>query len=554
MTVIGRLLYVQVIWGDELQEKAIDQWTREIPVIASRGKITDRNGVVLAGNADTYSVFVRKKALSSVEYTAQVIAKELGQDYSYVYKRLTETVSSEITMATHIPREQLNALLEYNLSGVYYARDNTRVYPYGDFMTQVLGFTSNDNMGQSGLELRYNKYLKGINGEILYETDIVGVEIDGFTPTYVPATDGMNIQLTIDYEIQEITERALEQAYEIQKPKSASALILDPSTGEILACSVKPSYDLNDVPRDDLELLNHLSRNTLITDSYEPGSTFKIITTAANIEEYLQGNPKAYSPTHIFNSSRYRYVGGQRVKCWSDHKNGKHSALDLAGALNNSCNPIFVDLALGLGTETMYKYMNKLNLGSVTGVDFNGEAQGMLLPSTAVKEVDLARIGFGQTVAVTAIQLAAAVGAIVNGGTYYTPHFVRQIYDKDGRIAEMILPQSKGRVISEKASRMVAEMLESVAAEGGGKQAYIEGYRVAGKTGTAQKYENGVIAAGKYVSSFVGCFPADNPKYLALVIVDEPEGEYYGSTVAAPYAKEIFEGIIKAKNIARSGE
>ena len=408
-------------------------------------------------------------------------------------------------------------------------------------------------MGQSGLELRYNKYLKGINGEVLYETDIVGVEIEGSVPTYVPATDGLNVQLTIDYEIQEIAERAMEQAYEIQKPKSAAALIMDPSTGEILACTVKPSFDLNAVPRDDLAALNALSRNTLLTDSYEPGSTFKIITTAANIEEYLQGNPKAYSPTHIFNSSRYRYVGGQRVKCWSDHKNGKHSALDLAGALNNSCNPIFVDLALALGTETMYKYMNMLNLGSVTGVDFNGEAQGMLLPSTAVKEVDLARIGFGQTVAVTAIQLAAAVSAIVNGGTYYTPHFVRQIYDKNGNVAEVILPQSKGRVISEKASEIVTGMLEKVVSEGGGKQAFIEGYRVAGKTGTAQKYENGVIAAGKYVSSFVGCFPADNPKYLALVVVDEPEGEYYGSTVAAPYAKEIFEVIIKAKNIARSG-
>ena len=549
--VIGRLFYVQVLWGEQLQEKAIDQWTREIPVVATRGKITDRNGVILADNADTYSVFARKKAIGDHEGTAKAIAKVLGLEESAVYKRLTETVSSEVTVATHVSREQAENLSKENLPGVYYSRDNTRVYPYGDFLTQVLGFTSDDNMGQSGLELRYNKYLKGINGEILYETDIVGVEIEGTTPTYRPATDGLNIRLTVDYEIQEIAESAMEEAYEIQKPKSAAVLIMDPGNGEILACSSKPSYDLNDVPRDDLTALNALSRNSLLSDSFEPGSTFKIVTAAANVEEYLNGNPKAFSEEHIFNSSRYRYVGGQRVKCWSNHANGKHSALNLQGALENSCNPIFVDIALSLGTETMYKYIEKLGFGSVTGVDFNGEAQGMILPSTAVKEVDLARIGFGQTVAVTGIQMAAAMSAIVNGGVYYTPHFVKGIYASDNLVAEVIAPQSKGRAISEQTSRIVTQMLEKVVVEGGGAQAYIEGYRVAGKTGTAQKYENGVIAAGKYVSSFIGCFPADDPQYLALVVIDEPEGEYYGSTVAAPYAKEIFEGIIKAKNIPR---
>lgn len=546
---IGRLLWVQVIRGEDLQEKAIDQWTREIPVIASRGKITDRNGVVLAENADTYTVFVRKSAVKDAQTTARALAETLALDYDYVYNRLTKTSSSEVTVARHAERDRLEALLERDLSGVYYSRDNKRVYPYGDFLTQVLGFTSDDNMGQSGLELRYNKYLKGIDGEILYETDIVGVEIEGSAPTYIPATDGLSVRLTVDFEIQEIAEQAMEKAYEVQKPKSAAALVLDPSTGEILACTVKPSFDLNNVPRDDLAALNALGRNTLLSDSFEPGSTFKIVTAAANVEEYLKGNPKAFSTEHVFNSSRYRYVAGQRVKCWSTHSNGKHSALNLAGALNNSCNPVFVDIALSLGTETMYEYMEKLNFGSVTGVDFNGEAQGMLLPSTAVKEVDLARIGFGQTVAVTGIQLASAAAAVVNGGVYYAPHFVSGIYATENLVAEVIPPQAKGRAISEEASRIVAGMLEDVVSEGSGKQAFIEGYRVGGKTGTAQKYENGVIAAGKYVSSFVGFFPANDPKYLALVIVDEPEGEYYGSTVAAPYAKEIFEGIIAAKGI-----
>jgi len=405
-----------------------------------------------------------------------------------------------------------------------------------------------DNMGQSGLELKYNKYLKGINGEILYETDIVGVEIFGSTQTYVPAVDGMSLRLTVDYEIQELAERAMEEAYKVQNPKSASVLVLDPSTGEILACCNKPSFDLNDVPRDDIALMNKLSRNTMIVDSFEPGSTFKIITSAANVEEYVKSNVAAFSPSHIFGSGRYRYVGGQKIKCWSNHAGGKHSNLNLAGALNNSCNPIFVDIALALGVDTMYDYIQKFNFGSVTGVDFNGEAQGMLLPASIVKDMDLARIGFGQTIAVTALQLAAATAAVVNGGNYYVPHLVKEVYSGVGT-AEMINPKLKTRVISEKASEIMREMLEGVVAEGSGKQAYIEGYRVGGKTGTAQKYENGIIAAGKYVSSFIGFFPADKPKYLALVIIDEPEGEYYGSTVAAPYAKEIFEGIIKLKNL-----
>lgn len=541
-------MYVQVIWGKTLQTKAIDQWTREIPITAMRGEITDRNGVVLATNSDTYSVFVRKKAVDDIDYTARKISESLKIDFSYVFNRLTGTISSEITVATHVEKEKLNTLLTHNLSGVYYSRDNTRVYPYGDLLSQVLGVTSVDNMGQSGLELKYNKYLKGINGEILYETDIVGVEIDGSSPTYIPATDGMSLRLTIDYEIQEIAERAMLEAYKVQKPKSASVIILDPNTGEILACVNKPSFNLNEVPRDDLELMNKLSRNTLIVDSFEPGSTFKIITSAINVEENLKGNKKAFSPTHIYNSGRYRYIGGQKIKCWSTHTNGKHSNLNLAQALNNSCNPIFVDIAVSIGTKTMYEYINKFNFGSVTGVDFGGEAQGMLLPSSIVKEMDLARIGFGQTIAVTALQLAAATSAVINGGNYYTPYFVKEIYTDSGT-AEIINPKLKNKVISEKASSIMREMLEGVVSEGSGKQAYIEGYKVGGKTGTAQKYENGIIASGKYVSSFIGFFPADKPKYLALVIIDEPTGEYYGSTVAAPYAKEIFEGIIKAKNL-----
>lgn len=540
---------MQVIWGEKLQEKAIDQWTREIPVIASRGKIVDANNVVLACNDDTYTVFARKRAVKDKEKVAQILSSVLEIDYDYVYNRLTKTVSSEVTIKKQVPKEKINKLLEYDFEGLYYSRDNSRIYPYGDFLSSVLGFTSTDGKGQSGLELYYDKYLSGLNGEILYETDIVGLEIEKGKASYVPATNGLNVKLTVDYDIQQLCESAMTEAMEIHQSKSASIIVLDPSTGAIKGLCTKPSLNLNEIPRDDLDALNSLSRNSLICDIYEPGSTFKILTAAANVEEYLQGNKKAFSPEHIYNSSRYRFIDGTRVKCWSNHQNGKHSALNLQGALNNSCNPIFVDIAMSLGKKTMYKYVSLYNFGNATGIDFNGEAQGMVLPESAVTTVDLARISFGQTVAVTGLQLALCVGATVNGGNYFSPYLVSEIYDDNGIVAEKIQPKLKNRVISEKASKMIASMLEGVVREGSGKQAYIENYLVGGKTGTAQKYENGVIAQGKYVASFVGFFPANDPKYLALVVIDEPKGSYYGSTVAAPYAKAVFQGIIDLKNI-----
>lgn len=547
--IFGRLFYVQVIRGRALQEKAIDQWTREIPVVAGRGKIVDANGVILADNADTYTVFVRKRAVNDIEKLSKTLSEILEIDYSYVHERLTKTVSSEVTIKKQVEKDKIDKLLSYNFDGVYYSRDNSRIYPYGEFLTSVMGFTSTDGKGQSGLEMYYDKYLSGINGEILYDTDIVGVETDNGKASYVPAVNGFNVKLTVDYEIQRLTESAMEEAMTVNNPKSACMLVLDVNTGGVLAMCNKPSFDLNNIPRDDLSLLNLLVRNNLVCDMYEPGSTFKVLTAAADIEEYVKGNKFAFSPTHVFNSSRYRYVDGQKIKCWSNHENGKHLGLNLQGALNNSCNPIFVDIALALGKETMYKYIELFNYGSVTGIDFGGEAQGMVLPVSSVKTVDLARIAFGQTIAVTGLQLAAATASAINGGKYYTPYIVSEIYTDDGIIAEKIPPKIKNRTISEKASETLRNMLEKVVSEGSGKQAYIEGYEVGGKTGTAQKYENGRIAQGKYVSSFVGFFPASSPKYLALVVIDEPEGQYYGSTVAAPYAKQVFEGIISLKNI-----
>lgn len=549
LCVLGRLFYVQVIWGEDLQKKALDQWTREIPIVAQRGVITDCNGVILVDNADTYSVFVRKRAVSDLQDLSHKLSTVLNIDYNYVYNRLTTTSSSEVTIKKQVSKRDIDRLLNLNLSGVYYSRDNSRNYPYNEFLTNVLGFTSTDGKGQSGLELYYDKYLSGIDGEILYQTDIVGVEIENSKAEYIPATNGLNLKLTIDYDVQQLCESAMEKAMQTHTPKSAQIIVMDPNCGAIRGLSSKPSYNLNEIPRDDLASLHSLSRNGVISDVYEPGSTFKVLTTAANIQEYLNGNPNAYSPSHVFSSSRFRYISGQKVKCWSDHKNGKHANLNIQGGLLNSCNPIFVDMAMSLGKEVMYKYIDLFNYSTVTGVDFNGEAQGMVIPKSAVLDVDLARISFGQTIAVTAIQLASATCSAINGGNYYKPYFVSSIYDNNGIIAQNFAPQIKNKVISTQASKILNSMLEKVVADGSGKQAYIEGYRVAGKTGTAQKYQNGIIASGKYVSSFVGYFPANDPKYLALVIIDEPVGQYYGSTVAAPYAKDVFEGIIKLKNM-----
>lgn len=540
---------MQVAWSGELAGRAIDQWTREIPVIAERGVITDRNGELLAGNATKFSVFARSNAVTDAEEAAQKLSAALNIPYETVLKKLTGKRASEVTVAKKTDKQAVEKLAELSLNGVYFSRDNDRTYPKSDFLSQVIGFTSSDNTGAAGIEKYYDSYLRGKDGEILYETDLVGIRLNGAAAAYKPAENGYNLRLTIDAGIQTAAETALGRVAQQYSPKSAECIVLDPDTFEILAMACTPSYDLNNVPRDDIPLLNALSRNRIVCDIYEPGSTFKVITSAANLEEWKKGNKAAFSPTHVFSSSRTRTVDGTTVKCWSNHANGKHSCQTLADALNNSCNPCFTDMALALGKETFYDYLGAFGFGKTTGLDFGGEASGMLLPETAVRNCDLARIGFGQTVAVSGIQLACAAASCVNGGYYYEPRLVKEIYASDGYVLQSNTPKLKSRTVSEETSRLLAGMLEGVVEKGSGKKTFIEGYRVGGKTGTAQKYEDGRIAAGKYVSSFVGFFPANAPKYLALVIIDEPQGAYYGSVVAAPCAKEIFSSIIELKNI-----
>ncbi len=544
---------MQVIWQEELVTRALDQWTREIPIVAKRGHIVDRNGVTLAENDSYYTVFARSNAVKDEEKTASALADALGVDGERIFNKLTSVKASEVTVARKVSKENVEKLVQRSLDGVYYSRDNSRVYPKGNALSQVIGFTSSDSTGTTGIEKYYDEYLKGTDGELLHETDLVGIELKGSVAAYREAEDGYNVRLTVDYGIQELVESALVRVSETYSPTSAECIVLDPNTFEVLAMANYPSYDLNEIPRDDIQTLNALSRNRIVCDIYEPGSTFKVITAAANIEEALQGNPKAFKENYVFPSSRTRAVDGTTVKCWSNHANGKHTNQRLAEALNNSCNPCFTDIALSLGKEKFYEYLSAFGFGKRTGLDFSGEAYGLLLAESAVRGCDLARIGFGQTIAVSGIQLACATAAAINGGYYYQPRLVKEIYADDGYVLKKLQPVLKNRTISEQASQKLATMLEGVVRDGSGKKAYIEGYAVGGKTGTAQKFENGRIAVGKYVSSFVGFFPASSPKYLALVIVDEPQGAYYGSVVAAPVAKEIFEGIISLKNIPPIG-
>lgn len=528
---------------------ALDQWMREIPIAAKRGKITDCNGVVLADNRTSYAVYVRARAVGDKVAAARTLASILSLDEEKVYARLSSSSASELTLARGVSKEKIVQLTACDIDGVYFSEDGTRVYPYGDHFCQALGFTSSDHVGLSGVEKYYDKYLSGKNGELLYETDLVGIELEGSVAAYVPAEDGLNVQLTVDSGIQTVAERAMKTVYEESRAKAVSCIVLDPQNFEILAMATAPSYDLNDPPRSDTASLNALSRNRLVCDIYEPGSTFKVITSAATVEEYLQGNPDALSPRYVFSSAGTRSVDGTTIKCWTKHTAGKHSNQTLAEALNNSCNPCFVDMALALGKETFYDYLKKFGFGKETGIDFGGEALGMLLPEGTVRDCDLARIGFGQTVAVTPLQLACAVGAAVNGGYYYTPRLAKRIYSDDRSTDRTFSSALKNRTVGEECSGMIAGMLEGVVRDGSGKKAYIPGYKVGGKTGTAQKYENGKIAPGKYISSFVGFFPSDRPQYLCLVVVDEPQGVYYGSAIAAPCAREIFQGIIDLKGL-----
>ena len=522
-----RLFVIQIINGKNLQSRATDQWTRDLAIVAPRGTIYDRTGSALAVSYTTYNVYVRAREVYQPSTTAHKLAQILGLPFEKVYPKVTNKSASEVLIKMQIEGETAEKIYKEGLSGVYLAENTDRYYTYGNLLTQVLGFTSIDGEGQTGIEAYYNSILKGKDGCSFVQSDLQGKEIGGSLRYYLPAEAGVDLTLTIDSKMQLIIEQTLEQIMTEQKAKIVSGVLLNAKNGEIFALSTKPSFDLNDVPRDDLEKLFDQSKTKVATDIYEPGSTFKILTVAAALEEGLTSlEDRFYCPG-------YRVIDGIRIKCW---RTIGHGSQTLKEAFANSCNCCFMDLALRLGKDKFYSYMTRFGLGQKTGIDATGEAGGMLMAKKLVKNVDLARMGFGHAIALTPLQLLSAVSVVVNGGNFNSPHLVSS---NNNSIKSKVRAESG--IISQKTSSTVNQLLE-FAENKTGKYTFVEGYNVGGKTGTAQKYkETGGIDQGKYISSFIGTYPADNPEYILFVMVDEPSaGAYYGSIVAAPYGKQIF--------------
>lgn len=535
-----RLFYIQVINAETLVKRAEEQWTRDLPINAKRGTIYDRNGVALALSYTSFNVYVRAIQVKDATKVTKLLTETFNLDYEKTYQKVTNRFVSESLIKLQAEEEDVLKLKQANLDGIYLSENTKRYYPYGDFLTQVLGYTTIDNIGQSGLELYYNKYLSGIDGYSYIQANIKGGELYNSLASYVPSISGNNLHLTIDYNIQKFAESAALEIMTNEKPKSATIIVMDAQTSEILAMTSKPSFNLNEIPRDNLSALNSMTKNLSLVDVYEPGSTFKVLTTAMALEE------GKVTPNDHFYDPGYRIVDGQKIKCWRLHGHGSQTMTD---GLCNSCNSVFVDLALRLGEDKMYSYFDKFGFGCTLNVDFPGESGGIIMQKEVAKKVDLARMGFGQAIATTPIQLVNSICCVLNGGTLMQPYFVDKITTSENTLIKQNSPLSVRQVVSEKTSDTIKMMFEEVIKKANGFNSFIPGYRVGGKTGTSQKYENGKIN-GKYVASFVGGFPADNPKYVCLVVVDEPSGAYYGSIVATPYAKKIFENIIEYKNIA----
>lgn len=536
----GRLFYIQIIDGIGLQTLALGQWMRDLPFRAERGDIVDRNGTVLASSQTSYTVYVRPNDLKEHDKVAKAIASATGADFDEVYKKVIKSGVSEVRVATGLTKNEMLAVSAYGFDGVYFAEDATRYYNYGNFATQLLGFTNADGVGQSGIEQYYDVYLKGTDGASYTQTDLIGRELDDNVTSYLAPIKGMTAKLTIDFKLQSFAEKAVNDAVLTYSPKSASCLMMKADTGEILAMASAPTFDLNDIPRNDLSLLLAGAKNLLVTDVYEPGSTFKILTSAIGIETGVIKD-SYYCPG-------YKVVDGQRIKCW---RSIGHGSQDFAHGIMNSCNCVFMDIALSAGTATMYDYFEKFGLMKKTGVDISGEGKGILLAEESVKTVDIARIGFGQAIAVTPLQLATAVASVINGGKLVTPYVLDSIYSEDGKLAYRNTPVVVNTTVSESTSAAMREYLYGVVEEGGGKNAYVEGYRIGGKTGTAQKYKDGAIDRGAYVSSFIGFTEINGERILCLMIVDEPQGYvYYGSIVAAPYVGQIFRSTFAYYDVA----
>lgn len=544
LIIIGKVFYIQVIDYDKLSNLASNLWSRNLTIGANRGKIITSDNVTIAGSTTTVSLVVIPNQIKDKEAVIKDLAKILEVSEDKISEHVNKHSSIEIIHpeGRQLPFEIADKISALNYEGVYLLKEGKRSYPYDNLFSHSLGYVGIDNQGLSGLELKYDEYLTGKSGAIKYFSDAKGNKLNK-SNVYVEPTSGLDLYLTIDYDIQSSVERELNNVMEKYNADGAWAIVMNPNNGEILALSSKPDFNPTNYKNYTTETIN---RNHAIWATYEPGSTFKIITLAASIEE---NTVDLLNDT--FHDSGSVSVEGARIKCW---RSGGHGTQTYLQVVQNSCNPGFVSLGNKLGKEKLFKYINEFGFGSKTGIDLNGESSGILFNLNNVGPVELATTAFGQGISVTAIQQITAVSAAINGGTLYQPYVVKRIVEPNtNEIIKEVKPTAIKQVISSETSETVRMALETVVAYGTGRNAYIEGYRVGGKTGTAQKVKNGLYMSGNYILSFIGFLPADNPQAVVYVAIDNPKGiTQYGGTVSAPIAKNIMIDIIDKLEIAPS--
>ncbi len=538
---LGRLVYLMIFRGDYYSKLATDLQQRERQIKAARGKILDRNGVVLAGNKSVCTISVIHNQIEEPEKVIQMLCKELGISEEKVRKRVEKRSSIE-RIKSNVDKETGNRILAYGFAGVKVDEDYKREYPFDELGSKVLGFTGGDNQGIIGLETVYDEELQGTDGTILTTTDARGVEVDNIGEERVEPIAGNNLRLTLDANIQKFAEQAAQKTFIQKEADSVSILVMNPQNGEMLAMVDYPEFNLNepftltetyaDKGDDEQDALNQMWRNHCINDTYEPGSTFKIITASAALEEHV------VSLEDRFHCPGYIVVEDRRIRC---HKTTGHGAESFVEGIENSCNPVFINVGLRIGADRFYDYFEQFGLLQKTNIDLPGEAATIMHKREDIGLVELATVSFGQSFQITPIQLATTVSSIINGGNRVTPHFGMQVEKEDSTCVRKMEYVPQTGICSPDTSEKMCFLLEKVVSEGGGNKAYIEGYSIGGKTATSQTLPR---SANKYISSFLGFAPADDPQVLVLVIIRNPSGVYYGGTIAAPVAKEIFENIL----------
>ena len=540
---IGRLIYLMLFQHDYYTQKATDLQQRERQIKAARGEIIDRNGVILATNEAVCTISVIHNQITEPEKVIAILCQELGLSEEYVRKRV-EKYSSIEKIKSNVPKETGQRILSYQLSGVKVDEDYKRVYPYNELASKVLGFTGADNQGIIGLESKYDSYMQGENGTILTFTDARGREVVDLMESRIEPVKGDTLQISLDYNIQAFCTQMAQKAYLQKEADNVSVLVMNPQNGEMLAMVNYPEFNLNEpftlidkysIYKDtdkEQDYLNEMWRNPCVSDTYEPGSTFKIITTSAALEEKVVSiNDRFYCPGYIL-------VEDRRIRC---HKTVGHGSESFEEGIENSCNPVFIDVGLRLGANRYYHYFEKFGLLDKTKIDLPGEASTIMHKEENFGPVELATISFGQSFQITPIQLATTVSSLINGGTRVTPHFAMNVIDSENGEKRTFTYESLEGICSAETSETLRYLLEQVVAEGSGNKAQVAGYEIGGKTATSQTLPR---SQNKYISSFLGFAPADNPQVLVLVIIHNPKGIYYGGTIAAPIAQEIFENIL----------